>query len=369
MTLDSISRRRLLILGAAAGAAGILSGCRRGQSDPTTASGSTPTGSIETESGNLKVFEWAGYELPELYPDYPYDAPKFTFMTSDEQALAKVASGFRPDIVHPSVGYVRDWVDLDLIQPWDPSLLKNFSDLNPSMIEAGQIDGQQYMIPLDWGFSSILYRADKVDPGATESFSLFFDERYAGRISWWDNPWMMVIAGYVRGFSNPWDMTDEELAMVKGDLIDAKKVVRNLWQSQTDMETDFAADDIWITYAWPASWWAMNNEGLDVTYMDPAEGRLSWVEGLILVKDTENYQHAHAFANAWASPQSGEWLISNYAYGHANTSISLDAIPPELVKLLSLDDPSVLDEPRSHIQQWFPRRVLYGQIWSEIKAA
>ena len=34
-----------------------------------------------------------------------YGKPKFTFLTSDDQALGKVRAGYSPDIVHPCVDY------------------------------------------------------------------------------------------------------------------------------------------------------------------------------------------------------------------------------------------------------------------------
>ena len=55
------------------------------------------------------------------------------------------------------------------MQPFDTSLLTNFSQLYPEVVKAGQVDGQQYWIPWDCGYSSVLYRTDKIDPAdATE---------------------------------------------------------------------------------------------------------------------------------------------------------------------------------------------------------
>ena len=113
------------------------------------------------------MFEWAGYEYPAYggkdgvlkpYVD-EYGKPKFTFLTSDDQALGKVRAGYRPDMVHPCVDYTGNWVEMGVVQPWDPSLISNFVDLEEPLVKGGQIDGQQYFIPADWGFSSPLYRA------------------------------------------------------------------------------------------------------------------------------------------------------------------------------------------------------------------
>ena len=61
------------------------------------------------------------------------------------------------------------------------------------------INGQQYWIPWDWGFSSILYRTDKVDPAdAAEGWNLFWNEKYSGKICMWDGgSTPVIIAGLV----------------------------------------------------------------------------------------------------------------------------------------------------------------------------
>lgn len=330
--------------------------------------------SIEEENGNLRVFEWAGYEIPaygglESYTA-KYPKPKYSFLTSDDHALARVRGGFKPDLTHPCVGYVQDWVNMGAIEPFDTSLISNFGDLNPTMVEGGQIDGKQYFIPGDWGFSAPLYRADKVEPDGEESWGLFYDERYKGRISWWESPLEnFVVAGYFLGVDDPWNMDDEQLNEVKEFLISKKHLVRNFWSSQTDFDADLAAGNIWIGYAWAGSYVAAKEALPEAqwTYSQPKEGRLSWVCGFVLNKDAENYHHAHEYVDAWSSEESAEWLIVNYAYGHANTKVSLEKVDPEFVELLHLDDPSALED--AHMDRYVDRRKEYARAWDEVKAA
>jgi spermidine/putrescine transport system substrate-binding protein len=368
-------RRDFLRAGAMAAGTAALAACGVDEEKPA-ATGTTPTKvshpPIEEEPGPLRVFEWAGYEIKPLWRPYaksfPDEKPKFSFLTSDDQALSKVRAGFRADLVHPCVGYVQDWVRLGAIQPFDPELLSNYNDLNPSMLKAGQVDGQQYFIPADWGFSAPLYRSDKVDP-QEESWSLLYDERYSGKISWWDSMENLTIVGYVRGFENPWDMTDEELEEAKSFLISKKKVVRTFWTTSTDLYNDFGSGNVWIAYAWPDNYVDAKSKGLDVVYPEPKEGRLSWVCGFVLAKDTENYHHAHEFVDAWASARTGRWLLDNYYYGHANTKVNLEGVDPSLVEGFHLGDPSALEEPKAHIDRYVPRRQVYNRVWEEVKAA
>lgn len=368
-----LARRDFLRYSGVALGAGVLAACQRDTAGPAqTSPRSSPVGTLEDEPGGLQVFEWSGFELEELWEPYkeavPDPDPQYTFMTAPDQALARIAGGFQTDLVHPELSFLQDFVDLGQFQEWDTSRIENFSELNPALVGAGQIDGRQYAIPLDWGFVSALYRADEVEP-EEDSFAILWDERYAGRISWHDHPWMLAIAGYVEGVSNPWDMSDEELEEIKNLMIDRKRLIRNLWVSTTDMYQDIVSGSVWITYAWPDALVATRAEGVDTVYMFPKEGAISWVEGFILSAETENFLHAHEYANAWASEQTGRWLMENYAYGHSNTNIDTSGIDPELLEVFHVDDPAFLEEPNSHIAQYMPRRDLYTRIWDEVKAA
>jgi spermidine/putrescine-binding protein len=237
-------------------------------------------------------------------------------------------------------------------------------------VKVGQVDGQQMMIPADWGFISLLTNSEHVDPGQEPSWNLMFDKRYKGKIAWYDNPFdMMVIGGYAVGAADPWNMTDEELEAVKAKYIEAKPYVRTFWSAQADMETEFKAGNIWLTFAWPSSWVLMQKEGLKVDYLEPSEGRLAFLCGFSIFKDTENWHHAHDYVNAWTSPEAGLWLVNNYAYGHANTKIDLSKVDPALVEAFGLRDPDAIAEPKVHVLRPSPVRVKMARVWEEIKAA
>ena len=89
--------------------------------------------------------------------------------------------------------------------------------------------------------------------------------------------------------------------------------------------------------------------------------------GYMLYKDTKNYHHAHEYVNTWVDVPNMEWLTNNWGYGNANTKAT--NVDPVVVKAFSLDDPTVLEEPRSHIERAVPRRDVYVKAWGEVKAA
>ena len=362
----SLRRSEFLKLAAATGGAGLLAGLGAGTAAARVGASST----LGAESGRLQVLDWVGYEVPQLWAQYakqyPKEKPQFTFMTNEANALGKMHAGLKADVVHPCVGWVKDFADSGLVQPWTPSKLKNLSSLNPSMVKAGQYKGKQWWIPADWGFDKILYRTDKVKP-KERSYKLLFDDRYGGKIAWFDDVDQLVVAGYVLGFKKPYDQTDAELKQSQKLLISKKHLARMLWSSETDMQAAFASGDIWIAYAWPADWVAMKAKKLPVAYMTPREGAISWICGLMLGAGTQRVDHAHAYADAWSSQQAAQWLEDNYAYGHANTK----ARPKDanLAKVLDISNPNALKEPHTHIDRYYPRRALYAKLWDEVKAS
>jgi spermidine/putrescine-binding protein len=364
VTERRLSREDVLKLAAAGGAAylGARAGVAGAALDRLTA-----------ESGKLLVLDWVGYEVPQLYApylkQYPGQKPQFKYMTSETNALAQMSQGLKPDIVRPYVGYVRDFAESGFVQPWNPSKIPNLKWLNNDMVKAGRFNGKQYGIPQDWGFDAILYRSDKVKPKGKVGWNLLWDSRYAGRIAWWDDLYMLVVAGYALGFKNPWQQTNDQLER-STDLLASqvkKGVVKMFWSSETDMQNAFAGGDIWIAYAWPADWAAMKAKGLKVVYAHPKEGAISWVGMLMLGNDSPRPEHAHAYVDAWSSRQTGAWLMNNYAYGHSNRLARPKS--GDLARALRINNPNALKEPFTHIDKYIPNRLEYAKHWREVKAA
>jgi spermidine/putrescine-binding protein len=360
-----LTRAEVLKLAAVAGGAGLVGG--------RTALADAAGLRLGAETGALQVLDWAGYGndggqsmFAQYVKQYPKDKPKFTYMTNESDALAKLHAGLKPDLFRPYVGWVKYFATSGLVQPWDTSLIPNFKHLNPFMVKAGQYGGKQYGIPADWGFDAILYRTDKVTPKA-RSWSLLFDERYKGKIAWFDDLGMLVVTGLYLGFKDPWNQTDAQLKKSQDLLISKKHLVRMIWSSETNLWEAFGGGDLWIAYAWPNDWVQMKKKKLPVVYMRPKEKPVAWVGMLMLLDGSPRYHLAHAYVNAWSSAKSAKWLEDNYGYGHANTVARPSS--SDLLHALQLTNPKAVTEPNAHLDRDIPQRQLYAKMWEEVKAA
>jgi spermidine/putrescine transport system substrate-binding protein len=360
-----LSREDLLKLAAATGGAGLVAG-RAGIAQAARAH-------LAAESGRLQVLDWAGYGndggqsmFAAYVKKYPKNKPQFTYMTSEADALAKIHAGLKPDVFRPYVGWVKYFATSGLVQPWNPKLISNFKHLNPFMVKAGQYKGKQYGIPDDWGFDAVLYRSDKVKPKA-KSWGLLFDERYKGKIAWFDDITMIQMAGLYLGFKDTWNQTDAQLKQSQNLLKSKKHLVRLFWSSETNLWEAFGSGEVWIAYAWPNDWVQMKKKGLKVVYMRPREKPLAWVGMLMLLKGSPRPKLAHAYVDAWSSTKSAKWLEDNYGYGHANTLARPSS--SDLLRALQIANPKAVTLPNAYLDRDIPRRALYAKMWEEVKAA
>ena len=316
--------------------------------------------------GRLQVLDWAGYGndggqamFAAYVKRYPNNKPQFTYMTNEADALAKIHAGLKPDIFRPYVGWVKYFATSGLVQPWDTKLIPNFKHLNPFMVKAGQYNGKQYGIPDDWGFDAILYRTDKVKPKA-QSWGLLFDERYKGKIAWFDDLEMLVMTGLYLGFKDPWNQTDAQLKQSQKLLISKKQLVRMIWSSETDLWQAFGVgrhlDRLRVA------------ERLGADEEEGAEGRLHAPEGEAdrLGRDAHAAARgrrapnlAHAYVDAWSSAKSAKWLEDNYGYGHANTQARPSS--SDLLRALQLTNPKAVTQPNAHLDRDIPRRAVYAE--------
>jgi putative spermidine/putrescine transport system substrate-binding protein/spermidine/putrescine transport system substrate-binding protein len=340
------------------------------------------------EKGSLEVFDWQGYEDTYGCPDacVPFwnlynenwkatNPLKFTFLEDDQQALAKCAAGFKTDVIHPCIAYVRSWQEAGLIQPWDTSYITGFDTIQPELYQAGVIDGEIYAIPWDWGFSALAYRTDNVQP-EEQSWNVLLDERYKGRIGFFsDGVAIIKVGGLINGVADPNKMTQDEIEAAKETMIRAKPQIRMFWGSESEAIKEAVAGNLDIVYAWPGTWLQIRDGMPDTEwmYMQPKEGRLAWVCSYVLHKDSTRPALAHEMMKCIPTAENAVALIDLFGYGAAGASTPeiLDQVQnQEAVDAFGLRDlETALAPPAAWTEQYLPNRADYVRAAEEVKAA
>lgn len=324
------------------------------------------------ERGNLTVLEWAGYELPQFYEPFTAQFPQvkldYSFFSEDAEAFAKLQSGFNVDLVHPCNPWWGLYVEQGLVQPIDTSKLTNFAGLDPEMVALGQFNGQQYFIPWDWGFESIIVRTDKVET-IPQSWADLAKPEYAGHLAIWDSGEANhIIAALALGF-DPWNTTPEQDAQIKQWLIDLKPNLLTYWVDFSELAQQVGSGDVWVaSNAWADTYTSLLEQNVPVEYVNPAEGMLGFVCGFGISSKATDVDMALAYIDAAIAPQSMANFSNEYGYGSANRD-ALPLIDPAIVDLFHMDDPAFLERTVFYKSLTQEQRQRITTMWNDVKAA
>ncbi len=268
-------------------------------------------------------FTWSGYDDPGFFPGYVKkhgSNPEMPIFADEEEAFMKMRAGSTHDVVHPCSDSMPRWLDGGVVQEIDTTRLSNWPDVFDSLktFEGAQRDGKQYFVPVDWGNTSIIYRTDLVDI-KEESWTLMWDERYAGKLSMAAAAGETVpIAGIAAGVADPFNMTEEELGKAKDLLVKQKPLLRFYWDTNTTIEEGLASGELVASTGWNSSAVTLKKQGIAVKFMNPKEGILTYCCGLVLAKGAPNPDAAYDLIDAMIAPDAGKWLIEMQGYGHSN---------------------------------------------------
>ena len=298
-------------------------------------------------AGQAAILHMVGLRAAGLQQELPRSAPgrrRHQLLRRRRRRLHQGQGRFRPDIAHPCYDKVARWNKEGLLQPIDTARIKNWDSIFPVFknlpdLQAG--DGKVWMVPWDWGNTSILYRTDLVkDPEA--SWNLLWDKEYAGRIATIDAVHDTPVVAAILAGVNPFDMTPEELEKVAEKLREQRPLLSAYTTDMTSVEQSLASGALVAAMTWNASANALKKQGLPVAFMKPKEGMLTWACGFVILKDAKNVDLAYDFINSRLEEGSGKYLIEAYGYG-SSTKTAFDAVEPATLEQVQLpSDPEVM---------------------------
>jgi spermidine/putrescine transport system substrate-binding protein len=149
-------------------------------------------------------------------------------------------------------------------------------------------------------------------------------------------------AALILKIENPFSMSDADLERVRVKLVEQIPLLRYYWNSQSDIEQSLASGEIVAAYAWNDAYASLKRQGLDVEYMNPREGLMTWVDSQVIIKDGPGSdKERYDYLNATLTPEAGKFMIEEYGYGSSNQR-AFDIADQELLATFGYSDPSNL---------------------------
>lgn len=320
------------------------------------------------QPAKIVAFVWEDYTVPEVAENftrlYPDIIVEYSVFTDQPEMFAKLKAGFRADVISPCVDYIPSLVKWDLIQPIDPSRLKNWNKLFRDVREAPGIwrEGKLYMVPTDMGSeTSVVYRKDKVEK--IESWKDIFRPEYRKRVMIIDDPRLgIVIGAFALGYDYPWNLTREDLEKIKEFYRLHKDIILGFYESDLEARDMLASGEAWIVAgSSPTIAYWLVSEGIEAEYVFPEGKGTSWFCGMSIVKGARNLDAVYTYIDYIISKEvelyfAEEWLYTpsnEEAYREISPEVRQWMTPPELFeKLIPLTEPA-------NIEEWL-------EVWEEI---
>jgi spermidine/putrescine transport system substrate-binding protein len=328
------------------------------------------------DTSRLSYFTWPGYNDPAFrkpYTDQYGGGPKFTFYTGTDEGFTRLESGFQADVAHPCIHDVKKWKDAGLLRPIDTSKITSWNDLLPELRDsrAINIDGKQWLVPWEWGFSSVLYRTDKVRL-TEQTFAVMIDPKYKGKTAFPDVfDELFQLVAVLAGIQKPLNLQESDYPKVEHMFRTLRDNARFMWTDPAQLEQAMASGEIDVAWGWPNSVKHLQKQHVPVDIMlRPKEKLVTWLCGFAYLKSSvAPQQEVYDFINALESPASGKALVENFGYGSANTA-ALKIVPKTDLDALGLGGDA--NELLSHGNLLGPmaegQRKRLIDMWETIKA-
>ena len=277
------SRRRFLQASAAVGATVSLGGI------------AAACNAVGTQGGTFNWITWGDHWMPDQLKAIEASdkiIANITELTGNAEGFAKLKEvKGQLDMISGDALWVPAYFKEGLIEPFDINALKVASQLYPLAREFKIWTSPEGYLgyPIGWSPILIFYDPKFVDP-APDSWEVLLDPKYKGRVVVENQPEeITAYMGKAAGVEDPYNMTDDQLATVKGYLEKLKPNVLRFAQQATDSVNALVSGEAWIVTG------NLGNEdrvkdagGPEVKGYIPKEGTVGWMDSEMTVKEGAN---------------------------------------------------------------------------------
>jgi len=197
-------------------------------------------GSCAKKPETLSLLVWEGYADPSFvtgFEEQCHCKVAASYMGSSDELVAKLRGGSAGnyDVISPSSDVATSITNAGLAAPLDISKIPTYNQLSPQLISMPLVKAKNavYGVPFTWGPNPLIYDTTAFSK-APESWTIFWDPKYKGKISVWDELSTVYMTAQVLGFDKPnpsqiYNLTDEQLEAVKKKLLELKPNIRKMW--------------------------------------------------------------------------------------------------------------------------------------------
>jgi spermidine/putrescine transport system substrate-binding protein len=312
-----------------------LAGCGGGDGGGTASEPAAIDPDADLSEQTVVVSNWDAYmpeDIDKIVKKETGATVKVTNHATNEELVAKVtgSDGGGLDVIFGSQPFLEAFAAEGLLEPIDTQYLDNWGNLDPKAQDIAVVDDQTYFAPYTWGTTGICYREDLVDEAPTSWNDLLKPEdKYKGKVTMMGTErWAVLPAQKALGYSvNTTD--EEEMAAVQKLMVEAKPNL--LAYDDTTFYERLISGEAVMVEAWDGWCNYGTAEDPNIKFAIPEEGSDLFVDGMAILKSSENKEASYAFIDAILDEKNHAWAAENILYNVPNTA-AMDSLPAKLTK-------------------------------------
>jgi spermidine/putrescine-binding protein len=335
-------------------------------------------GACGKKEESLSLLVWEGYADPSFV--HPFEESHHckvvaSYMGSSDELVAKLRGGSASnyDVISPSSDVAASIAGTALAAPLDLSKLASYTQLSSKLRDLPLVkaNGQIYGVPFMWGPNPLLYDTT-VFSQQPDSWAIFWDPKFRGKISVWDDLSTVYMAAQILGYDKPdpghlYNLSDDELSAVKKKLIELKPNIRKMWSTGGELTNLFQNHEVVLAMGWPLNTNDLRKLNFPIGETIPKENTTGWIDHLMITAASSRKDLASAFLEYMIEARTQKLVTDRTHYTPANPGAA-QFLTSDEIKGLHLDNPDAYMQ-RIYFWQDVPRRAKYNEIWNEVKAA
>jgi len=348
----------------------ILSACAAAPvTAPTDGGSDADTAAGDGEMLELNVFNWSTYIAPDTIPNFEQEfgvKVNYDLYEGNEDLLAKLQAG-NPgyDIIVPSDYMVEIMLNLEMLEEINHDNIPNMANIDETFLDPAFDPGNAHCVPYQWGTMGLGYNIEATG-GEIDSWSVMFDEQYAGRIAWLDDPRAVIgVALIMLGYDV--NTTDPDQINEAKEMLIAQKELTAAYAPDTG-QIMLAEGEVDLTLEWSGDVFQVMADDPNLRYVLPKEGAIVWTDNLCIPTGAPHKELAEKFINYILDAQVGADLSNFIQYGTPNKA----SLP--LVNEDDRNNPGIYPSAEVMKNLQFivdvgEATILYDDAWTEIKSA
>jgi spermidine/putrescine transport system substrate-binding protein len=317
----------------------------------------------------VNFYNWSEYIPAGVLKTFTSETGiKVNYSTFDSNEVLygklKTLKGKGYDLIVPSTYLVSRMRNEGLLQKLDKSLIPNFKNLDPKLLNAPFDPGNEYSIPYLWGTTGIVLNTKLLPDAGLKAWNDLWNPSYRGSLLLLDDVRdVFAMALKILGYS----INDTDEAHIREAYIKLKELLPNVKVFNSETPKVFLiGEEVSAGMTWNGEAFKAHRENPHISYVYPEEGSLMWMDSLTIPIGAKNTENAYLLLDFLLRPDIAKTIGEEI--GYATPNLEAFRLLPEKTRSNRMIYPSEEDLKKAEMQvEVGDAMTIYEKYWSMLK--